>query len=77
MKRADENQMTVMVSGMVTSFDAVKGYGYVAQGGGRELFGEERSFQSNNPHVLAVGERVVFQVVQGLGGPHVCAVRKF
>jgi len=77
MRGSSETNAPVMVSGTVTSFDAGKGFGYVAQGGGRELFVEQREPQSHDPRFLALGDRVVFEVIQGREGPHVCSVRRF
>ena len=70
-------KMPVMVSGTVTSFDAGRGYGYVAQGGGRELFADQTVPKRHDPHVLAFGARVVFAVIQGPQGPHVSSVHAF
>jgi CspA family cold shock protein len=70
-------EMPVTVSGTVTSFDASRGYGYVAQGGGRELFADQTVLQRHDPHILGFGARVVFEVIQGPQGPHVSSVRAF
>jgi len=70
-------KMPVMVSGTVTSFDAARGYGYVAQGGGRELFADQTVLQRYDPHLLGYGAHVVFEVIQGPRGPHVSSVRAF
>lgn len=77
MRNSHERNPAVMVSGTVTSFDAGRGYGYVAQGGGLELFEEERTHPNHDPRFLALGERVVMEVVQGPQGPHVGLVRRF
>lgn len=76
MERASE-ETPVVVSGTVTSFDANRGYGYVAQGGGRELFADQRVSRTHDPHILAFGAHVVFEVIQGPQGPHVSSVRAF
>ena len=72
-----QENTAVVINGTVTSFDASRGYGYVAQGGGRVLFVEPKVLRSHDPHILAMGERVVFQVIQGPAGPHVGSVRRF
>ena len=77
MKGSHERIPAVMVSGTVTSFVAGKGYGYVAQGGGLELFAEQLTVHNHDPRFLALGERVVIEVVQGPAGPHVGSVRRF
>ena len=67
----------IVVNGTVTSFVPGIGYGYVAQGGGRELFVDQRICQKHDPHMFAFGARVVFEVVQGPQGPHVSSVRAY
>jgi cold shock CspA family protein len=77
MMEGSNEKMPVMISGTVTSFDAGRGYGYVAQGGGRELFADQLIRQRHDPHIFGFGARVVFEVVQGPRGPHVSSVRAF
>lgn len=67
----------VVVSGTVVSFVPGMGYGYIAQGGGRELFADPRVHQRHDPHILAFGAHVVFEVIQGPQGPHVSSVRAY
>ena len=69
--------MPVVIRGTVTSFDIGKGYGYVAQGGGRELFADQTILHKHDPHFLALGARVVFEVIQGRQGPHASSVRAY
>lgn len=66
-----------LISGMVTSFEDGKGFGFVADGGGRELFARPSDIANIDPRVLTVGQRVRFEVTQGRSGPQVVAVRKF
>lgn len=68
---------TSFISGTVSSFDVARGYGYVAQGGGRELFAAPSTLQRDDPHTLAFGAHVVFEVVQGPAGPHVTSVHAY
>jgi len=73
----DSETISVVVSGTVTSFYPGMGYGYVAQGGGRELFCDQTILYKHNPHILALGARVVFEVIQGCQGPYVSSVRAY
>jgi cold shock CspA family protein len=76
MMRTGETRPAV-VNGTVTSFVPGMGYGYVAQGGGRELFVDQSIRQKHDPHLFGFGARVVLEVIQGPGGPHVSSVRAF
>ena len=69
--------MPVVVSGTVTSFDPEMGYGYVAQGGGRELFADQTILHKHDPHIFAFGAHVLFEVIQGPRGPHAFSVRAY
>ena len=67
----------VVVSGTVTSFVPGMGYGFVAQGGGRELFVDQSIRQKHDPHQFGFGACVVLEVIQGPHGPHVSSVRAY
>lgn len=66
-----------VINGMVTSFEMGKGYGFVAEGGGLELFARAEDVYCHAPNLLSLGQRVRFEVFQGLIGPQVVAVRKY
>ncbi len=77
MDRCDSATPRPDITGMVTSFQAGKGFGFVADGGGRELFACPDDIANIDPLMLAVGQRVRFAVLQGRCGPQVVAVRRF
>ena len=77
MKRTRKNQRAVRINGTVTSFDMAKGYGFVARGGGPELFADQKAFQDEGPYILAIGDRVRYEVIEGPEGPYVSSVRAF
>jgi CspA family cold shock protein len=77
MEETSKKQRAARVSGTVTSFDMTKGYGFVAHGGGKELFAYPNENQGDDPYILAIGDRVRYVVSNGPEGPHVSSVRAF
>jgi CspA family cold shock protein len=77
MEGSSNKQRAVRVSGTVTSYDAGKGYGFVARGGGPELFADQKAVQDDGPCILAIGDRVRYEVIEGSEGPYVSSVRAF
>lgn len=75
MQGISEEKAAVRVHGTVTSFDAGKGYGFVVQGGGDELFVDPRAIPSNDLYIMAIGDRVRYEVLDGPKGPCVSSVR--
>lgn len=69
--------LAAVITGVVTSFEEDRGYGFVAEGGGRELYARPADVVCHLPRPLAVGQRVRFEVHQGPAGPQVVAVRRF
>jgi len=59
--------------GVVKWFDASKGYGYVIEDGGVDLFCHVRDTVDNAP--LEAGQRVQFVRAEGAKGPRAVAVR--
>jgi len=66
-----------VINGVVTSFEIGKGYGFVAEGGGRELFVPANDVDRHGPKLFALGQKVRFEVFQAVAGPQVVALRKF
>lgn len=66
----------VVVNGTVTSFEIGKGYGFVADGGGMELFAPSGDIYGHGLGHSLLGQRVRFEVFQGRLGPLVVAVRR-
>lgn len=67
----------IVINGTVTSFEAGKGYGFVAEGGGMELFAPPGDIYGHGADLFSLGQRVRFQIFEGRVGPQVVAVRKF
>ncbi|MFF0277779.1 cold-shock protein [Streptomyces sp. NPDC004330] len=58
-----------MASGSVKSFNAEKGFGFIAQDGGPDVFAHYSSISGTGYRELAEGEKVTFDVTQGQKGP--------
>ncbi|MGW1910458.1 cold-shock protein [Streptomyces sp. NPDC002076] len=58
-----------MASGTVKWFNAEKGFGFIAQDGGPDVFAHYSNIQGNGYRELVEGETVTFDVTQGQKGP--------
>ena len=58
-----------MPQGTVKWFKNEKGFGFIAQDGGPDVFVHYSSIQSNGFKTLAEGDRVEFEVISGEKGP--------
>jgi CspA family cold shock protein len=65
-----------LAQGTVKWFNAVKGYGFITQDAGVDVFVHYSSLEGGGLHTLNEGERVEFDVVPGAKGPQAKAVRK-
>ena len=64
-----------MAQGTVKWFNSEKGYGFIAQDGGEDVFVHYSAIQMDGYKALDEGQRVEFEVTQGPKGPQADAVR--
>ena len=65
-----------MTQGTVKWFNDAKGFGFIAQDGGPDVFVHHSAIEAQGFRSLAEGERVEFEVVNGPKGPQAAQVRK-
>ena len=65
-----------MSEGKVKWFNDSKGFGFIEQEGGKDLFVHHSAIQGDGFKSLAEGDRVSFDVTQGAKGPAAENVRK-
>ncbi len=65
-----------MAQGIVKWFNAEKGYGFIAEDGGPDVFVHYSAIEGTGYKSLEEGDRVEFEVSQGQKGPQADAVRK-
>ncbi len=65
-----------MAQGTVKWFNDAKGYGFISQEGGKDVFVHHEAIQSEGFRSLAEGDQVQFDVVEGPKGPQAANVRK-
>jgi CspA family cold shock protein len=64
-----------MAQGTVKWFNAEKGFGFIAQDSGPDVFVHFSAIQSNGYRSLEENQRVEFEVTQGPKGPQADQVR--
>jgi len=65
-----------MPEGRVKWFNDSKGFGFIEQEGGKDVFVHHSAIQGEGYRSLSEGDRVSFDVVQGQKGPATENVRK-
>jgi len=65
-----------MAEGTVKWFNDSKGFGFIEQEGGKDVFVHHTSIQADGFRSLAEGDHVQFEVVDGPKGPQASNVRK-
>ncbi len=65
-----------MATGTVKWFNDAKGYGFISQEGGEDVFVHHTAIQMDGFRTLKEGERVEFDVTQGPKGFQAANVRK-
>jgi cold shock protein len=65
-----------MAQGLVKWFNAEKGYGFIAEDGGPDVFVHYSAIEGTGYKSLEEGDRVEFEVSQGQKGPQADNVRK-
>jgi cold shock protein len=65
-----------MAQGTVKWFNAEKGYGFIAEDGGPDVFVHYSAIDGTGYKSLEEGDRVEFEVSQGQKGPQADNVRK-
>jgi CspA family cold shock protein len=68
--------MSETVTGTVKWFSNQKGYGFIEQDGGPDVFVHHSAIQEGGFRTLEEGQRVEFTVEQGQKGPAAANVRK-
>lgn len=68
--------MSDQVEGTVKWFNDEKGFGFIEQQGGKDVFVHFSAIQANGFKSLAEGDRVEFEIVDGQKGPQAANVVK-
>jgi CspA family cold shock protein len=65
-----------MAEGTVKWFNDSKGFGFISQEDGQDVFVHHSTIESEGFRTLAEGERVQFDIVDGPKGPQATNVKK-
>jgi len=68
--------MQAMAQGIVKWFDEKKGYGFISQEGGDDVYVHQNAIESEGFGTLKQGDHVEFDVVPGRKGPQAANVCK-
>ena len=64
------------LTGRVKWFNDSKGYGFIEQKGGRDIFVHYTAIQGEGFKSLAEGQKVEFEIIEGAKGPQATKVVK-
>ena len=64
------------LTGLVKWFNDSKGYGFIEQEGGRDIFVHYTAIQGEGFKSLAEGQKVEFEIIEGAKGPQATQVVK-
>ncbi len=64
------------LTGRVKWFNDSKGYGFIEQEGGRDIFVHYTAVQGDGFKSLAEGQKVEFEIIEGTKGPQATKVVK-
>jgi cold shock protein len=65
-----------MAEGTVKWFNDAKGFGFITQDGGGDIFVHHTAIQGSGFKSLSEGQRVEFEIVKGQKGPAAANVKK-
>ena len=75
-RKPTEERGCFMAQGTVKWFNDAKGYGFITQEGGEDVFVHFKAIQAQGFKSLAEGDRVEFEVTRGPKGLQAANVRK-
>ncbi len=68
--------MTVRENGTVKSFNNIRGYGFITQDGGEDIFVHYRNIRGDGYRSLSEGQKVEFSLQNTAKGLHACDVAR-
>ena len=69
-----EVNMGAVVNGTVKWFNAEKGFGFIAEDGGKDVFVHHTAINGSGRKMLVEGQKVTMEVTQGAKGPQAANV---
>jgi cold shock protein len=71
-----KRRILMRLTGKVKWFNDSKGYGFIEQEGGRDIFVHYTAIQGEGFKSLAEGQKVEFEIIEGAKGPQATQVVK-
>jgi CspA family cold shock protein len=71
-----KRRILMSLTGRVKWFNDSKGYGFIEQEGGRDIFVHYTAIQGDGFKSLAEGQKVEFEIIEGAKGPQATKVVK-